>query len=407
MASTKPNVDKYWAGVGPKEVQCLKPGGCVGSIPMGVLCHKKLDLGLKPTCFTCRRQYKIPPGAERPYTKGALKTRPGKGKGKGKGDQGEGEKDKEIASLKKLLKANKVELPKAKEPNKEDKQELAKLKTVKALCVQTGLSTTDVETKIHELEAKENAKKLALPAIEEQLDAAKLKLHNSGVRVTNLRKQLGLALETGRAAILQVENLEAQKVTALEQQGFTPKQNPEEDQERPQPPNTLDLNQKDAWGKAVQAHLDQQQMLAKQASESLSKLLHEMENNFEAANKQAKEAAEKVEAEAKAQEAKQEDEGVAIQDVAADTTTEEAKAADDELQSKGMDWAADNTQLTVEQAKALFGEGSMGTETDASMAAAAEAEKRKSGQKAETSLAKKQNTKAGGFVATGANDQKA
>jgi len=178
------NTNRFWAGTGPKEIQCGK-ANCPGAIPTGVLCHKKLHLGLKPTCFVCEREYKIPPGAERPYLQGAFKSGPGKGKGKGKGNQGGDGKDREIASLRKLLKAKTVELPKHK-PTQEDKEELEGLRAAKNLLDKKGLDTTDLEAKIQELEAAEKAKVLALPVIEARLEAAKLKVKNSVARLQKL-----------------------------------------------------------------------------------------------------------------------------------------------------------------------------------------------------------------------------
>ena len=387
-AMANSNANRFWAGTGPKEIQCGK-ANCPGAIPTGVLCHKKLHLGLKPTCFVCEREYKVPPGAERPYLKGALKTGPGKGKGKGKGNQGGDGKDREIASLKKLLKANTVELPNH-EPTQEDKEELEGLKAAKNLLDKKGLDTTDLEAKIQELEAAEKAKVLALPVIEAGLEAAKLKVKNSVARYKNLLGQLKGAKETGEAALQQLDELEAQKVTALAQQGYAPKQTPEDEGGPPQPPNSLDEKQKEAWGKAVQAHLDNQEAIAKRASEGLSKLLHDMQNNFEAANKAAREAAaeENKAAEAKAAEAK------AAEDMAA----QEAKAEETPDPMEGSKEVS--SDATISDARELFGGGSYPygpTGDDAPMAQQVPTDKDK--RKGVTGTGDEEKPKAGRFEA--------
>lgn len=260
------NTNRYWCGFGPKLGTCARPN-CPGTIPMGVLCHQKYNLGLKPKCRICDREYKIPPGAERPYlTKGGVLKGQGKGKGKGKGDTGEGDgKDKRIAALEKALKAKGGELPKE-EPTEQEQEELKDFKELQDKCTKAGCINPALDKKIQEREAAEKAKVLALPAIEGKLKVARSKLNNLNVKYKNLQNQFKLCAEAGEAALEVLDDLQAQKVTALEQQGYTPKQEPKEEEKQTPPPDNLHEQQKQAWFKAVQDHNECHSAFAKAAS---------------------------------------------------------------------------------------------------------------------------------------------
>ena len=295
MANT---TTRYWAGVGPKFIQCQGPK-CNASIPTGALVHKHYELNEKPKCWTCGKPYIIPAGAERPYLKGlglnGQNARNGKG-GKGKGESATGQKDKEIENLKRLLREAKVELPKETQTNKED---LEGLKAAREVMLKQGLPTKELDAKIQELEAATKIPKLALPAIEARLTAAQVKVQKCIGRYKQALEQLKQAKEAGTEAVKLVEELEKQKIEALDGQGFEPKTTAEMEKA----PEDLDQDQQDQWRQAVKMHEEQQRQIAKQATEVLAEHLQNMHENFKLANavtKQVEQEQASAEAEAKA-----------------------------------------------------------------------------------------------------------
>ena len=274
---------RYWAGAGPKRINCTKPG-CECSIPTGALVHKKLTLGENPKCRSCGKSYTIPPGAEKPYLKGQA----GKGNAAtsgGKATKLLERKDQEIANLKAKLKEAKVELP-SEETN--DKQDLEGLKSARELLQKRGLPIGDVETQIQELEAKTKQGTMALPTIEARLTAAQAKVTKCATKYNNLLAQLKKAKDEGIKAASLVEQLEQQKVEALAGQGFAHVGI----QPIHKPPEDLEEEQKAEWQKALEAAEATQKEIMRQALDGLSQQLQQMYENYKAANAQkAKEAA--------------------------------------------------------------------------------------------------------------------
>ncbi len=293
MAPT--GVDRYWAGVGPKFVLCNNPN-CNSSIYTGVLVHKKFKLGLKPTCFTCKREYKLPPGAEKPYLKGL--------KGNSQGDTSTktaatkwgngGDKDKKrIASLEKLLQDNRIVVP-DNTPAAENKAVLESLKASRALHATLGLDTSQIDTKIKEIEAAAEKTTLALPVVEAQLKGANLKLQRLVTKTTGLLKQLEETEAAVAQSMQQVEELEAKRIQAMDAEGFEPKGTtqgigPNASTpvvgEHKEPPTGLNQEQQEAWCLAVANHNDQLAAAQQKANETFSKMLFDMENNYKEANK--------------------------------------------------------------------------------------------------------------------------
>ena len=293
MAPT--GVDRYWAGVGPKFVLCNNPN-CSSSIYTGVLVHKKFKLGLKPTCFTCKREYKLPPGAEKPYLKGL--------KGNSQGDTSTkaaatkwgngGDKDKKrIACLEKLLQDNRIVVP-DNTPAAENKAVLESLKASRVLLTTHGLDTSQVDAKIKEIEAAAEKTTLALPVVEAQLKGANLKLQRLVTKATGLYKQLEETKAAVEQSMQQVEELEAKRIQAMDAEGFEPKGTTQgigptatapACGELKEPPTGLNQEQHDAWCLAVANHNDQLAAAQKKANETFSKMLFDMENNYKEANK--------------------------------------------------------------------------------------------------------------------------
>ena len=275
---------RYWAGVGPKVIQCTSPN-CMSTIPIGALVHKQYKLNQKPTCWTCGKAYVLPPGAERPYLPGiglnGHATPKGKGKGKGKDEAAIEQKDKEINYLKGLLKEAKVVLPNNEQTSRKD---LEGLKAAREVMLKQGLPTNDLDTKIQELEADTKTSKLALPAIEARLTAAQAKVQKCIGRYKHALEQLKQAKEAGTEAVKLVEDLEAQKTEALAGQGYEPKTTVELEKV----PDNLDQAQQEQWKQAVKMHEEQQKQIAKQAAEVLAEHLQAMHENFKRANAEAK-----------------------------------------------------------------------------------------------------------------------
>ena len=276
------NVDRYWAGVGPKYVSCNNPN-CTSSIYTGVLVHKKLKLGLKPTCLVCKREYKIPLGAEKPYIKGGGGNHPPKGTNTGPRKWGGGDdKDKEIAKLQKIIQDKGLALPSNPNPTYEQKAQLDKYKLTRAAMAECEQDTTGIDVKILELEQANKAADLPYSVVEAKLKTARLKLQRHVNRYENLQAQIQECQKAGCEVSQQIEELELQAVKAISEKGYVPKALPDED--RP-PPANLKLEQKEAWLLAVQNHKVQMAAQNTKATETFSKMLFDMENNYQEANK--------------------------------------------------------------------------------------------------------------------------
>jgi hypothetical protein len=246
-----------------------------------------------------------------------------------------------------------------------------------------------LEKKIQEREAAAKAKVPTLPAILGKLKVARSKLDKLNVKYKGLQNQLKLCAEEGEAALDLLDELEAQQVTALDQQGYEPKQDPKEEEKEKPPPATFDELQKQSWQKTVQDHQERQNALANAANESLSKVLFEMQANYEAANKQKQEMQDEADAIQAVEAAKQADAAKAAEATAAAQKDEaDQKRAADAAEVKvanepaDMDAEDDNSQShdtkpTLAESRELFSKGGKGKE-DIHMSQKEE-EKRKGG----------------------------
>ena len=263
------NVDRYWAGVGPKCIPCNNPS-CTTSIYTGVLVHRKLKLGLKPVCFVCRREYKIPPGAEKPYLKGGNGSPPNTSTRTGPRKWGGDDKDKEIAKLQKIIQDKGIALPDSK-PSNEQKALLEKCKLTRTSLVDMGVDTSTSDAKILELEAANKTAEQTLPSnvVEAKLRTAQLKLQRHITRHTNLENQILECQRAGAEALQHVEELEVQLVKALAAKGYEPIVQPEAkatDTEQVRiPPAHLKQEQKEEWTLAVQNNYKSQRNLLQDA----------------------------------------------------------------------------------------------------------------------------------------------
>ena len=277
------NVDRYWAGVGPKYVSCNNPN-CTSSIYTGVLVTKKLKLGLKPTWLVCKREYKIPLGAEKPYIKeGGGNHPPPKSTSTGPRKWGGGDdKDKQIANLQKIIQDKGIALPNNPNPTHEQKAQLDKYKLTRAAMAECEQDTSGIDVKILELEQASKAADLPYSVVEAKLKTARLKLQRHVNRYENLQAQIQECQKAGCEVEQQIEELELQAVKAISEKGYVPKALPDED--RP-PPANLKREQKEAWLLAVQNHKVQMAAQNTKATETFSKMLFDMENNYQEANK--------------------------------------------------------------------------------------------------------------------------
>ena len=217
MAPTKHESAYVWG----TRICCPKPGGCIGSIPLGVLVHKK-SIKEKAQCRVClaagkQRDFAVPPGTSlnpADYSKSGKKVvslgMPASGKGGGNsgkenrtssaGQLAAAELAAErarTAQLESLLKARGVEVPDPSPP--EPTEDLSKLNAELEVLKRWGAPTIGLEKRIRVLGERDSAKP-TLHGVLGKITAAEGKSKKAAEHVVRLEGHLESAKEKALAA---------------------------------------------------------------------------------------------------------------------------------------------------------------------------------------------------------------